>query len=212
MTTLEKIRAKIQKVLDTERDFTSENAKAQALALNWVLELFDKYAEQEPTTRQSCENCKQDPKECENDDHYGFCQNWEYAEQAPCDKCKYFDGNCCQYYDYKVGYTQGYEDASERFRQEPCDDAISREAVLTIASIHTLTVDETVKAIKNLPSVRSQEPKTGHWIGIDEEPHEDYECDKCGYVVSTYTANIEPHTEYKFCPNCGARMERSDKE
>ena len=49
MTTLEKIRAEIQKVLDTERDFTSENAKAQAIALMWVLELFDKYAEQEPS-------------------------------------------------------------------------------------------------------------------------------------------------------------------
>ena len=52
----------------------------------------------------------------------------------------------------------------------------------------------------------STETKTGHWIGIDEEPHEDYECDKCGYTISTYTANIEPHTEYKFCPNCGCRM------
>ena len=48
---------------------------------------------------------------------------------------------------------------------------------------------------------------TGHWIGIDEEPHEDYECDACGYVVSTWTANIEPHEEYKFCPNCGAKMD-----
>lgn len=49
MTTLERVRAEIQKVLDKERDFTSESAKAQALALFWVLELFDKYAEQEPT-------------------------------------------------------------------------------------------------------------------------------------------------------------------
>lgn len=89
MSTLEKIRAKIQKVLDTERDFTSENAKAQALALVWVLELFDKYAEQEQTTRQSCENCKQEPKECGNDAHYGFCQNWEYAEQEPCEVSEY---------------------------------------------------------------------------------------------------------------------------
>lgn len=46
MTTLDKIKAEIQKVLDAEGD--SENAKAQAIALNWVLELFDKYAEQEP--------------------------------------------------------------------------------------------------------------------------------------------------------------------
>lgn len=48
MTTLERVRVEIQKVLDAERDFTSENAKAQAIALSWVLDLIDKYAEQEP--------------------------------------------------------------------------------------------------------------------------------------------------------------------
>ena len=46
MTTIEKIRSKIQEALDAEGD--SESAKAQALALFWVLELIDKYAEQEP--------------------------------------------------------------------------------------------------------------------------------------------------------------------
>ena len=50
------------------------------------------------------------------------------------------------------------------------------------------------------------QPKAGHWVSIDEEPHEVYECDRCGRVVSTFTANIEPHIEYKYCPNCGARM------
>ena len=34
--------------------------------------------------------------------------------QEPCDKCKYFDGNSCQHYDYKVGYTQGYKDAQKQ--------------------------------------------------------------------------------------------------
>ena len=63
------------------------------------------------------------------------------------------------------------------------------------------------KVIRDAVAEIKQEPKTGHWIGIDEEPHEDYECDKCGYTISTYTANIEPHTEYKYCPNCGAKME-----
>ena len=56
-------------------------------------------------------------------------------------------------------------------------------------------------------AIKTLEPKTGHWIGIDEEPHEDYECDKCGYTISTFTANIEPYTEYRYCPNCGAKME-----
>lgn len=52
MTTLEKIKAEIRKMLDRERDFTSENARVQALALVWVLELIDKYAEQEPLTEE----------------------------------------------------------------------------------------------------------------------------------------------------------------
>ena len=39
----EQIRAEIQKVLDAERDFTSENARAQAIALSWCLEIIDKY-------------------------------------------------------------------------------------------------------------------------------------------------------------------------
>lgn len=135
MTTLEKIRAEIRKVLDKERDFTSKNAKAQAIALNWVLELFDKYAEQEPTTRQSCENCKQDRKECGNDDHYGFCQNWEYAEQ------------------------------------EPCDDAVSRQAVINLIRGCNSALEEPrifvchnagvkfEQYVMGLPSVRPQEPE-----------------------------------------------------
>ncbi len=65
-------------------------------------------------------------------------------------------------------------------------------------AIHSIIEEETERL--------EQEPNTGRWIGIDEEPHEDYECNRCGYVVSTYTANIEPHTEYKYCPNCGAKM------
>lgn len=55
MTTIEKIKAEIRKMLDRERDFTSENARVQALALVWVLELIDKYAEQEPTI--PCDLC-----------------------------------------------------------------------------------------------------------------------------------------------------------
>ena len=47
MTTIDKIKAEIQKVLDAEPD--TESAKAQVLALFWVLELLDKYAEQEPS-------------------------------------------------------------------------------------------------------------------------------------------------------------------
>ena len=40
---LDKIRAEIERVLNTERDFTTESAKAQAIALGWCIEIIDKY-------------------------------------------------------------------------------------------------------------------------------------------------------------------------
>lgn len=52
-----------------------------------------------------------------------------------------------------------------------------------------------------------QEPKTGHWIGIDDYPHEDWECNNCGYVIEAF----ENPNDFRYCPNCGARME-SDGE
>lgn len=113
--------------------------------------------------------------------------------------------------------------------QKPCEDAISRQAVIDgieelkkspwatdkrgngFEYLITEALDVVAElCVKQEPPIKPQ-PKTGHWIGIDEEPHEDYECNRCGYVVSTYTANIEPHTEYKYCPNCGAKMQE-DKE
>jgi len=40
---IEDIKAEIRKVIDQERDFTSDNAKAQAIALNWCLDIIDKH-------------------------------------------------------------------------------------------------------------------------------------------------------------------------
>lgn len=88
----------------------------------------------------------------------------EEAEQEPCDECKYFDGNSCQHYDYKVGYTQGYEDASNRFRQEPCDDAISRREALNCINDtwgDYFILNELFERIDKLPSV-TQKSNTGH--------------------------------------------------
>ena len=86
---------------------------------------------------------------------------------------------------------------------KPCDDVVSREYLKKIAQSEGAYGYVSAHDIATAPSVTQ---KLGKWIGIDEEPHEDYECSCCGYVVSTFTANIEPHTEYKYCPNCGAKM------
>jgi len=53
-----------------------------------------------------------------------------------------------------------------------------------------------------------QEPKTGHWVEIDDEPHEVWECDNCGFIIDG-SGCIEPYEYrdiYNYCPNCGAKM------
>ena len=127
--------------------------------------------------------------------------------------------------------------AIQALSQEPCDDAISRilQRMWNCRGKHTTSIDKVAmeQIIRDELSVTQKsdeqlykngfadgyeqghndaEQKSGKWIGIDEKPHEDYECSCCGYVVSTFTANIEPHTEYKYCPNCGAKMGSEDKE
>ena len=45
------------------------------------------------------------------------------------------------------------------------------------------------------------EEKTAAWVPTDEEPHEIYECNACGWLLYD-----EDRTDFKYCPNCGARM------
>ena len=48
----------------------------------------------------------------------------------------------------------------------------------------------------DLPSVE-QEPKTGHWIEVDNG----YICSKCDIIRAKGTTG-----KYNYCPNCGADM------
>ena len=85
------------------------------------------------------------------------------ALEQPCDTCIHndeeWDSDHC---DSCCGNHSGYEPITTS-TDEPmtmvyptilCDDAISREAAINIASIHTLTVNESVEALKRLPSVQ----------------------------------------------------------
>lgn len=65
-------------------------------------------------------------------------------------------------------YMQGYEDASKRFRQEPCDDAVSRQAVKDLfcricmesnLCYRSKETCEDLKLFDKLPSVKPQEPQ-----------------------------------------------------
>ena len=90
------------------------------------------------------------------------------------------------------------------------DDTISRQAaidaicehgtdlerrgitVLAVANYKQVTVD----LLENLPSAE----RRGSWIGIDDEPCDVWECDRCGHIV-------ERECPPRFCEECGARME-----
>ena len=59
-----------------------------------------------------------------------------------------------------------------------------------------------VKWLKDYKRLLEQEPKTGHWIFHEiEDTLRWYECDQCGASAVK---------KYKFCSNCGTRMESEE--
>lgn len=96
-------------------------------------------------------------------------------------------------------------DIEINMEQEPCDDAISREAVNNLQKYRYNCGDTSItcvslKSINELPSVTQ---KSGKW---------DRSC-TCSVCGQWRILESEKNSgKYKFCPNCGARMESEDKE
>lgn len=121
----------------------------------------------------------------------------------------------------KEGY-EYFQQAIKALEQEPCNDAISRQAAIDCLNAD-FTIDgkenmETVvdyingafKQIKALPSVTPQ-PKTGRWIekyaeDACGERYSYWACSECGRSVGFNLANIEDVlSDYPYC-HCGAKM------
>ena len=101
--------------------------------------------------------------------------------------------------------------------QKPCEDAISRKAVLDINESHhgqmpNHTNHQIWQEIKDLPPVTPQ-PKMGNWIMSDDGLYRPI-CNNCGaHPWKGYIPTVEEATEvFKYCPNCGAKMEVEDEE
>lgn len=111
---------------------------------------------------------------------------------------------------------------------EPCEDAISREALvnelkcgywnkeLQSAKNDTCVIDAmidwSIRTVKSQPSVTPQ-PKKGKWNVFDAgRDYTTYSCSECGRLVTIYYDFGKPKDvkkEFPFC-NCGADMRESE--
>ena len=98
--------------------------------------------------------------------------------------------------------------------QEPCEDAISRQAVLNTLDSTDKFLDETrtvesyktllEECYKNLPPVTPARPK-GHWIYGYTFPDGQYrKCSVCKELVKVVAG------DGNFCGHCGAKMESEE--
>lgn len=90
-----------------------------------------------------------------------------------------------------------------------CSDCISRQAVLDMMQMR-MGGKELYKAVYNLPSVK-QEPKKGHWEWVQYDGNSNignWHCTECGsIVIACVSKEYKGGISYKYCPNCGAKME-----
>lgn len=105
---------------------------------------------------------------------------------------------------YDSEYIEAYGMAIKALEQEPCEDCISKQAVLELAKNECETAiipyKRFVKSLNALSSVTSKpKTKTDQWIGyFDEEARcYVYECPIC--------RNKQPFGT-KYCWECGARL------
>ena len=104
--------------------------------------------------------------------------------------------------------------AIKALEQEPCEDAISRQAVLNTLDSTDKFLDETrtvesyktllEECYKNLPPVTPARPK-GHWIYGYTFPDGQYrKCSVCKELVKVVAG------DGNFCGHCGAKMESEE--
>ena len=105
--------------------------------------------------------------------------------------------------------------AIKALEQQPCEDCISRQAVIRLVEQYPTIIGNRcsglIADIKHLPSV-TPKPKMGRWIrrdywsegvGMGENYGYYYQCSECKEIIQGGYIKCDD----KYCPNCGAKME-----
>lgn len=117
-------------------------------------------------------------------------------------------------------YKEALQMAIKALEREPCEDAISRQAVINAIyqnciyeNEYNLTASHIKELVQQIPSVTSKK-KTGHWILTDVEGNRAWHCNcsDCGKDPQDYIGGSEnwwmiKNKLPKYCSNCGKRME-----
>ena len=111
------------------------------------------------------------------------------------------------------------EEAIEVLEQGELNACNERERVALIMAINSLNKPQGMASSKLLANITITDEqvqeitqavidnfdlKKGVWVGIDQEPHEEWECDNCGNIINTYLQ--DELEEHKYCHKCGAKM------
>ena len=90
------------------------------------------------------------------------------------------------------------------------DRLISEQAVIESIEFFQMNPQHFsfVNLIDDIKEIPSAEPKTGHWVkyGISRCGEQHYKCTSCGYYINFGQWGELYTKEFKYCPNCGARM------
>jgi hypothetical protein len=194
-------------------EFTKEKCKE-------AVEIVTKALEQEPCTdaisRQAVDDAIYEySRSCD----VNYAQIMEFIEKIPpatpqpC-KVSEYDKDHIWYKGSQYISLRRFLEVKAETKQEPCDDAISRQAVLDLPRIKThnhwgnvIKESVDIEDVRQLPPVTPTE-KVGKWKRISMDKYSEhakywYRCDRCGEDNLGNT---------NYCPNCGQRKMQEVEE
>lgn len=92
--------------------------------------------------------------------------------------------------------------------------AAAKEAIRKVISGGATELVRVWKEIDKLPII-DQSQCTGYWRKMagmmPPEYHGHYECSECSWHLKGLRNSFNKEEEFSYCPNCGAKMEKSNK-